>query len=252
MSADFQDHFSGVARAYGRFRPRYPAGLFDHLAEIVPDRSAAWDCACGNGQATVDLADRFDRVIGTDASARQIAEAAPHPRVEYRVAAAERSGLPDQSVALVTVAQALHWFDLGRFHEEVRRVLVPGGVLAAWAYGTCEIEGRRVNELVQDYYANTVGPWWPPSRALIESGYRTVPFPYEEIAPPSFRMESAWTLEQLLGYLGTWSATNRYIESTGRNPLEPLGAELRKAWGDPGATRRIAWPLSLRIGRVGR
>ena len=109
-----------------------------------------------------------------------------------------------------------------------------------------------MNELVQDYYANTVGPWWPPSRALIESGYRTVPFPYEEIAPPSFRMESAWTLEQLLGYLGTWSATNRYIESTGRNPLEPLGAELRKAWGDPGATRRIAWPLSLRIGRVGR
>ena len=249
MSQAFHDHFSGVANRYADFRPHYPAALFDYLATIVPRTSTVWDCACGNGQATVDLAMRFEQVIGTDASREQIASAKANARIEYRVAPAEQSGLPDKSVGLVTVAQALHWFNFDRFYAEVERVLAPGGVIAVWAYGINVVEGEAVNELVQRFYADTVAPYWPPERKLVEEGYRTIPFPFTEIAPPVFRMEARWTLEELLGYFSTWSATNRYIKATGQNPLEPLAVELKNMWGDAGRCREVVWPLAVRVGR---
>jgi ubiquinone/menaquinone biosynthesis C-methylase UbiE len=249
MSQLFHDHFSGVANRYADFRPHYPAALFDHLATLVAPSSVVWDCAAGNGQATLDLATRFDKVIATDASKEQIASASPHPKVEYRVAPAEQSGLPDNSVALVVVAQALHWFDFDRFYAEVKRVLIPDGVLAVWVYGINMVEGDEVNQLVQDFYANIVGPYWPPERKLVEEGYRTIPFPFIEMPPPAFHMEARWTQDQLLGYFSTWSATNRCIKATGRNPLEPLKDDLKRVWGDVNLARRVVWPLSVRVGR---
>jgi SAM-dependent methyltransferase len=187
-------------------------------------------------------------VVATDASREQIASAKAHPKVEFRVAPADQSGLPDESAGLITVAQSLHWFDLDRFYAEARRVLKPGGVLAVWAYGINQVEGESVNQLVQDFYSNTVGPYWPPERMLVESGYRTIPFPFAERTPPPFRMEARWPLEQLLGYFSTWSATNRFIKATGRNPIEPLMEALSRIWGDASASRLVVWPMSMRIG----
>jgi ubiquinone/menaquinone biosynthesis C-methylase UbiE len=249
LSTPFHDHFSAVAARYADFRPRYPSALFDWLASLLPRDSVVWDCACGNGQATCDLAARFQRVVATDASAEQIRAATPAPNIEYRVARAEASGLPDATVSLVTVAQAAHWFDASAFHSEVRRVLVRGGVVALWAYGLQEVEGESVNRQVHDYYSRTVGPYWPPERRLVEEGYRTLPFPFEEVTCPTFRMEAHWTLEQLLGYLGTWSATSRCLQATGSSPLPDLARRLSAEWGDPASPRRIAWPLALRVGR---
>jgi ubiquinone/menaquinone biosynthesis C-methylase UbiE len=250
MSQTFKDHFSSVATRYADFRPHYPAALFDYLSGLVPKNSTVWDCACGNGQATIDLAARrFEKVIGTDASREQIAAAGDRPNIEYRVAPAENSGLPDASVALITVAQAMHWFDLPRFYAEVNRVLQPNGVLAAWAYGINQVSGDAVNELVQDYYSNVVGPYWPPERTLVEEGYRTVPFPFKEVKTPDLRMEALWTLDQLIGYFSTWSATNRFIKAKGYNPLEPLAAEMANVWGDRNSPRLVVWPLAVRVGR---
>jgi ubiquinone/menaquinone biosynthesis C-methylase UbiE len=248
LSQTFHDHFSNVANRYAEFRPQYPGALFDYLATLPPPGSTVWDCACGNGQASADLATRFTRVVATDASADQVASAKPHPKIEFRVAAAEASGLPNASIGLITVAQAAHWFDFDRFYAEVRRVLQPGGVLAIWAYGINEVEGESVNELVREFYAKTVGPYWPPERRLVEEGYRTIPFPFTEITPPVFRMETRWTLEQLLGYFSTWSATSRYVKATGRNPIEPLREALSKVWGEVDVPRLVLWPMSLRIG----
>lgn len=249
MPSKFPDHFSSVAGRYADFRPHYPDALFDSLATLVPPDRCVWDCAAGNGQATRGLARRFARVIATDASAEQIAAAPVLAKAEFRVALAEESGLPDASVDLVTVAQALHWFDLPRFYAEVNRVLRPGGVIAAWAYGVNHVEGDAVNTIVQDFYGNLLGPYWPPSRQLVESGYRTLPFPFGEISAPPLRMEVRWPLERLLGYFSTWSATNRYLKATGENPLPALAEKLAPAWGDVDHPRLVTWPLALRVGR---
>jgi ubiquinone/menaquinone biosynthesis C-methylase UbiE len=249
VSNSFKDHFSQVAGKYADFRPHYPAALFDYLATLVPRNSLVWDCAAGNGQATIDLANRFKRVIATDASQEQIASARPCPNVEYRVARAEQSGLADRSVELITVAQAVHWFDLARFYAEAKRVLKPCGLLAVWAYGINEVEGEAANHVAQEFYSNVVGPYWPPERHLVEEGYRTIPFPFEELSPPVFRMEARWSLQDLLGYYSTWSATNRYIKALGRNPIEPLAKALSEVWPEPDSTRLIVWPLCLRLGR---
>lgn len=244
----FKDHFSVAARDYDQHLPRYPAALIDFLATAAPGRSLAWDCATGTGQAAVALARRFARVVATDASAAQVGHAVTHPRVHYAVAAAEASGLAEATADLVTVAQALHWLDLDRFYAEVRRVARPGAVFAAWTYSLADAD-PAIDPLVAAFYAE-MGPWWPPERAHVEDGYRSLPFPFESIAAPDFEIREAWPLARLLGYFGTWSAVNRCRRQTGHDPLLALERRLRDAWGDPESVRPVRWPLHLRVGRV--
>ena len=247
--SDFRDHFSSVAARYAAFRPHYPKELFSYLASIAPANELAWDCACGNGQATVDLAEHFAKVVGTDGSAEQIAAAKPHPKIDYKVAPAEKSGLVDASVDLVTVGQALHWLPLDSFYAEARRVLKAAGVLAVWTYSAARVEGDAVDELVQDFHYNRIGPYWPPGREHVEEGYRSLPFPFAEIATPKFEMTARWNLEQLIGYFSSWSGTKRYTEALGKSPLLQLEAEMLTVWGDPSVPRTITWPLTMRCGR---
>lgn len=252
MSQSFRDHFAPVAASYAGFRPTYPQKLFAWLAALVPQHELAWDCAAGSGQASVDLAAFFEHVVATDASQAQIDTAPPHPRIEYRVAPAEASGLAASSVDLITVAQALHWFDLTGFYDEVRRVLRPTGVLAVWTYGVLSVEGAPVDARVQHFYYNTVGPYWPAERAHVENGYRSLPFPFAEIAAPPFSMKASWTLAELLGYFRSWSATGRFITANGADPVVALETELVPLWGAPEQRREVIWPLSLRVGREER
>jgi ubiquinone/menaquinone biosynthesis C-methylase UbiE len=244
------DHFSAVALGYARYRPGYPDALFDWLADRPERRDVAWDCATGSGQGAASLAGRFRRVVATDFSASQIGNAVRRPGVEYRVAPAESSGLPDGAADLITVAQALHWFDLATFYAEARRVLAPGGAVAAWCYNLLDA-GPRVNAVVGRYYSQVVGGYWPPERRLLEAGYRTVPFPFREVEAPPFEMATEWSLDHLLGYLGTWSATERYRRVRREDPLALVEGDLRAAWGEPGATRAVRWPLHLRVGLAG-
>ena len=245
----YADHFSRLAPAYASCRPGYPEGLFDYLAGLVSRRDLAWDCAAGSGQATIPLARRFNRVIATDVSAAMLDQAPRHPAVVYRVAPAEASGLGDATADLVTVAQALHWLNTETFYAEVNRVLVPGGVLAVWTYGAQYLDEPALDGVLRHFYADVVGPYWAPERRHVESGYATLPFPFPELEPPVLGMEEHWGLAQLLGYIGTWSATQRFRETVGHDPVDQLAHELAQYWGDPSATRRIRWPLSLRLGR---
>jgi len=242
----FKDHFSKQAAGYAKFRPRYPQKLFDYLRSIAPSRQLAWDCGTGNGQAAVGLASVFDRVIATDASEKQIASAQSHKIVEYRVAPAENSGIESETLDLIMVAQALHWFDLDRFYAEAQRVLKLDGVLAASAYNLLQIE-PAIDEIVNRYYYEVVGPFWPPERKLVEQ-FSDLPFPFQEIDPPEFEMTAQWNLDHLLGYLQTWSSTQRFIAANKRDPLEAIADDLRAAWGDPGQMRKVVWPLILRVG----
>ena len=245
----FKDHFSGHAASYAAYRPGYPPALFTFLESLTPGRELAWDCATGNGQAAVVLAGAFSRVVATDASRQQLDNALPHPRVEYRVAPAESSGLADASVDLLAVAQAAHWFDFDRFYAEARRVLTPGGAIALWTYnllrGTPEISA-----LVDRLARVEVGAYWPPERRWVDEEYRTLPFRFPEVAAPVFEHAESWNLPRLLAYLRTWSAAVRYQAATGKDPLARIGPELAAAWGDPQEPRTLLWPIYMRAGRA--
>jgi len=245
--SNFPDHFSQAAAAYAASRPRYPPELFAALAEHAPARRLAWDCGTGSGQAAIGLARHFEQVLATDASGALLASALPHPRIRYVAALAEASCLKARSVDLVAVAQALHWFDRTAFFKEVRRVLVPRGVVAAWCYGLVEIE-PAIDELVGRFYTGTVGSFWPPERRLVESGYRTVDFPFERFTLPPMWIETPLTLGELGDYIRTWSATLRYRAAFHRDPVGALLESLQPSWGPPGRRRSARWPLAVRAG----
>ena len=245
----FKDHFSGHAGQYTRYRPNYPQDLFRSLAALAPDLDCVWDCATGNGQAALGLAAHFARVEATDASAKQIAEAVAHPRVRYSVAPAEASGLPDRSVGLVCVAQAMHWFDLERFYAEARRVAEPEAVLAACTYESCSVS-PDVDRITGGLYSGVLGAYWPPERRHVELAYQDLAFPFTEIRMPAFHMQADWTLEHYLGYLRTWSAVQAYIKKNGEDPVQAIESDLEKAWHGPATTRTVRWPLNLRVGWI--
>ena len=249
----FRDHFSGHAGDYSRFRPLYPDSLFAWLAQLVAaDGQAAgaqvWDCATGNGQAAVALSRHFPRVIATDASAEQIAAAKSQPGVTYAVRPASRSGLEPGSIDLVTIAQALHWIEPEPLQRELRRVLKPGGVVAAWCYELFSIS-PEVDAPMLELYHDILADDWPEQRRHIETGYQHIDWPWPRLQTPTFEMESNWTLEQTVGYLRTWSATRRWQARNGNDPVALVEERLRAAWGDA-AQRCARWPLKLLVSRV--
>ena len=250
VSPSFHDHFSGHASVYRDFRPRYPAALYEAIAERAPATTAVWDCACGNGQASTGLAEKFDLVYATDASAQQIAAATPHPRVRYSVAPAEASGLPGQSVDAVLVAQALHWFDFERFYDEVGRVVRPGGLFVAVGYENAAVT-PEVDAIVLHLTKDILGPHWPKESRFLHGRYDDIPRCFEPIEMPDLLMTADWTLDQLVGYLSTWSSLQRYRKAEGKNPLPAIRADLAKVWGDPATPKEVTWHLVVLAGRVG-
>lgn len=246
----FKDHFSGHARDYARFRPTYPDALLDWVAAAAPATRAAWDCACGNGQAAVRLAQRFTRVVATDASAEQIAAAVEGPaNLDYRVATAEHCGLDDGCMDAICVAQALHWFDIERFYDEARRVAVPGALLATWMYGSLTVQGIDP-QILLNFEHERVGPWWPVERAWIDAGYAQVALPGATVDAPAFAMSARWPLAAVLGYVGSWSAVARCRAQSGIDPLPELSAALTPQWGDAKRERTVRWPLVVRAARL--
>lgn len=241
----FKDHFSGHARSYAAHRPRYPESLFAWLASVCPGHDVAWDCATGNGQAAHSLTDYFSSVLATDASEEQIASAERHPKIRFRVAAAEESGIDAGSVDLITVAQALHWFDIDRFFAEAIRVLKTGGILAVWSYERCTVS-PECDKVIQKVFAET-DDYWPPERKLVDNRYRDIEMPLPEVESDPFDMRLDWTADELSNYMRTWSGAQRYLKTTGRDAVGLFEPELRKVWGD--RRREVCWPLTLKVGQ---
>ena len=244
----FKDHFSAKASDYAKARPTYPPALFAALADLAPGRALAWDVGTGNGQAAVKLAEYFERVVATEPSAEQLAQATAHPKVTYHQAAELARMVADASVDLVTVAQAVHWFDRPKFYTEVQRVLRPGGVVALWAYEFAQVS-PEVDAVILRFYQGEIGPYWPPERAHVETGYRGLEFPFAEFAFPRFAMTHHWRLAELMAYIRTWSAVQRFTKDKGHDPVLGLERELAPLWGC--GARAISWPLAGRIGRRG-
>lgn len=247
MTNSFKDHFSGHSSSYQKFRPSYPGEMFEFLVSLTPSQTLAWDCATGNGQAAIALAKHFTQVIATDASENQIANAIPDNNITYQVAEAERTHIKENSVDLITVAQALHWFDIAAFYQEAQRVLTNSGIMAVWSYQFLCIS-QELDNAIHYLYKDILDPYWPAERKLVEEGYANVDFPFKSVSTPPFNMTAEWNFHQLLGYLSTWSAVERYKAEKSSDPLLIVKDTLRGIWGDVDTAKQIQWPLSMRVG----
>lgn len=241
--------FSPFAREYAESRPRYPTELFGHLATLTPWRGLAWDCATGNGQAAVELVKHFGHVIATDVSAEQIRHAAPHPRITYRVAPAEESGIDSGSVDLVTVASALHWFDLEAFYGEVRRVVRPGGVLAAWTYHVGHVE-PPFDRVFHHLYYGILFKYFAPGARLVDQRYENIALPGEALPPGDWCVSENWNLHQMLAFIASWSGTQAYRQERGEDPVAQVLTDLEQLWGGWDKVQLVRWPLFIRIARL--
>ena len=244
----FKDHFSSHAAAYAAYRPAYPPQLAAWVASIVPTRGLALDVGAGSGQLSVLLAEHFDQVVAADPSVRQIESGVRHPKIDFRIATAEKCDLPDASVDLLTAAQAAHWFELPLFYAEARRLLKPGGAIVLICYAGME-NRSPIEPLIDAFRLETLKQYWPTERQLVEDGYRNIHLPFEPVAAPQFFIEVEWSLPAMIGYLDTWSAIRAMERDHGRGRFESFLAELTKTWGDPHITRRIGWPLAIVAGR---
>lgn len=247
----FKDHFSSVATTYAANRPTYPTALTDAIAAVAPRVGTVLDVGCGTGQLSTLLAVRFARVLAIDPSPQQIAAATPHPRVSYTCARAEATGVADGCVDVVVAAQAAHWFDLSQFYDEVRRVCLPDAAIALVSYGRITFpDDPEPGARLDRFYEDDAGPHWPPERAHVEAGYRTLDFPFRELPAPELFIERRWTYATLMGYVDTWSALAGLRAARGEAPIAAFREIMADLWGDKDAPRRVRFPLALRLGRL--
>lgn len=242
------DLFSVQADDYARFRPTYPDALFSYLASVSPGREVVWDCATGSGQAALSLTKYFDKIIGTDISQALIDKAEKHPKINYQVTPAESSGLDDQSVDLVTVAQALHWFEYDKFFPEVNRVLKNGGMFAAWGYRHL-LTDAPVQKITDYVHNDLLKDFWAPQIKILDDHYHSIPFPFEPAEAPGFTINHALTFDHLIGYMVSWSATQKYIEEKGKDELQRVFGEVKQAWGDLTLMKPVRWNVFMKVGR---
>ncbi|MGB3508750.1 MAG: class I SAM-dependent methyltransferase [Microcoleaceae cyanobacterium] len=247
MTQTKKDHFTAVSQIYGKYRPRYPLAFFKYLASVAPEHERVWDCGTGSGQAAIPLAEYFQEIVATDISQGQLENAQQHPRVKYLVGNAESVPLEDSSVDLVVSAQAAHWFDTEKYYCEVKRVLKPLGVLAIWCYGMPRVR-EDIDAYVEKLNGDILDSYWP-KRVLEDLTYTNIPFPFDELPKQNFQMEAKWTLEQLLAFFRTWSASERYKQEHSVDPVSLVEADFIRTWGDPQQLRQITWKIYLRHGR---
>jgi len=206
-----KDNFSSHSKEYAQFRPHYPKELFEALLSLVKKRDAAWDCGTGNGQVAGVLAGHFTEIYATDISQHQLEVAVQRPNIHYSVQPAEKTGFSAKQFDLVTVAQAIHWFQFADFYSEVKRTLRPGGFIAVIGYGLVQTE-KPLQTIIDHFYTKIIGPCWDAERHYIDEAYQTIPFPFEEISMPAFKIRYQWSPDQLIGYIGTWSAVKHYAK----------------------------------------
>jgi SAM-dependent methyltransferase len=242
-----KNNFSVRARQYAIYRPTYPPELFDYLMEHVIQREAAWDCATGNGQTAIALARYFEQVSATDISQQQLDNAQFGPNIIYSLQSAEHTNFEDDSFNLVTVSQALHWFDFNDFYKEVRRVTRRGGVFAAWSYSLLTIS-PEIDEYIREYHFTILKDYWDAERRFVDEKYESIPFPFDEILSPDFFITYEWSIEKLKGYLQTWSAYQKFIDTNGFDPVEALMIKIRPFWKTEMMT--VEFPVHMRVGRV--
>lgn len=243
-----KDNFSIMAENYATYRPSLPAALYEYIMNLCEHKVSAWDCGTGNGQVAMELSNHFQRVFATDISQQQIDNAYWDDKITYKVESVETCSSPDRSFDLIVAAQAIHWFDFDLFYSQVRRTLKPKGHIAIVGYGLIQID-EKIDPILAELYADILGSYWDSERKYIDQQYKTIPFPFSEIESPSFTIELEWKMDQLIGYLNTWSAVQHYQKAKNANPIQLVQQKLTKAWGKD-AKKKIEFPVFFRLGKL--
>ncbi|HEX5171427.1 MAG TPA: class I SAM-dependent methyltransferase [Cyclobacteriaceae bacterium] len=245
---EHKDYFSGHSHLYATFRPVYPQAIYEFIYRHLNGRDSAWDCATGNGQVARELAKHFNQVWATDISTQQLEHAHQGVNIHYSVSSAEKTTFPDHQFDLITVAQALHWFKFDDFYKEVNRTSKSNALLAVWSYALCKVD-TRVDELYLHFYHDVVGPYWDSVRKFVENEYRDIPFPYKRIDTPKFFIEVNWSLVDFLGYVSTWSATQKFIKEKRYDPINNLSYDIEKCWSRS-EKKKVTFPITSFLGWV--
>jgi SAM-dependent methyltransferase len=245
---EVKDNFSAHSKRYAAFRPAYPGALAEWMCTLVKDTGNAWDCGTGNGQMAGLLAERFKKVYATDISSNQLSQAVKKKNIFYLKTRAEKTSFPSDYFSLITVAQAIHWFDFDEFYREAHRTSKPGGILAVTGYSLFNTD-RESDRIIRKFYDEQTGPFWDPERRYIDEDYKTIPFPFTEIPAPSFKMEFQWDLNQLTGFIQTWSGVQHFIKAKGYDPVPELHAKLSAIWKKD-EKKTVTFPVLLRVGKI--
>lgn len=243
-----KDNFSKQANSYAKYRPTYPQELFDFILGKSENKNTAWDCGTGNGQTAKELAKYIGKIFATDTSEKQILNAEKKENIFYSIQPAEQTNFENDFFDLVTVSQALHWFDVNKFYPEVKRVTKPGGWIAVWMYSLASISPEIDNLINIKHYKKTLGSFWDYERKYVDDNYATLPFPFREINTPVFKMPFEWTLDELKGYLNTWSALQKFIAKHNYNPVDELIEEMKPFWRQE--KMKIVFPVYMRMGQI--
>ena len=243
-----KDLFSQQSSTYRKYRPTYPEALFELILAETDGRQACWDVGCGNGQVAAVLANHFGQVQATDVSENQISLAVQKTNIHYTVGRAEKTNFQDHAFDLITVGQAIHWFDHEAFNQEVKRVLKPGGTFAIWCYELSRISAE-IDTIIWDFYTDKIGSYWDPERRFIDDHYTSIPFPYQEVnkSDEPLLMRVSWSLDIMEGYLNSWSSVQKYIRENKQNPVDQVIERLAPIWE---GMREVVFPLYVRIGKV--
>ncbi|MFI5218884.1 MAG: class I SAM-dependent methyltransferase [Bacteroidia bacterium] len=257
LNVTVKDYFSRQAGEYLRFRPVYPAAVFDYIVSLAASHNLAWDAGTGNGQVAVELAGRFAQVYATDISENQLKHAIARENIIYKIENASQCSLPDDSFDLVTVSQAIHWFDFETFYSEVKRTLKAEGAIAVIGYGLFRMN-KKVDAVIDHFYETILSGFWNDERRYLDESYRTIPFPFDEITPPAFAIEYYWGVEQVMGYLRSWSAVNNYLNTRKEDPVQLISNDLKSVFaasagneptGDVNVKLKAIIPVFMRVGR---
>ena len=241
-----KDNFSAQAAAYAKYRPQYPESLFTYIIDFVKDKNTAWDCGTGNGQSAKELSKYFNTVLATDISQKQMDNAYKADNIFYSLQAAEKTNFANASIDLITVSQALHWFNFDKFYAEVNRVAKPGAIIAVWTYSLLQITAA-INAIIHHYHFNTLANYWDAERKYVDENYVSIPFPFNEVSTPPFAIKVQWSLQELEGYFYTWSALQKFITANNFSPVDALMAQIKPLWGAD-EKREIIFPVHLRLG----
>ncbi|GMN34236.1 hypothetical protein TIFTF001_004583 [Ficus carica] len=254
--------FDKQADMYADARPNYPMEWYAKLASLTPHHALAWDVGTGNGQAALGVAEHYAQVIGTDVSEAQLGRVMPHPRVRYLHTPLTTNDDEmisliggENSVDLVTVAQAVHWFDLPRFYSLATRLLSkPGGVMAVWCYN--DVTVSPTFDPVMKRFHDTTLPFWDGNIKYIFDGYKTLPFPFESVglgsegSPYALDIPKELSFNGFLKMVGSWSAVIT-AKSRGVDLLsEEVVKGLESAWGGPKLVRSVCYKAFMLAGKV--